>query len=160
MRWTTTFMSEQKCQTNKIYSKNNLQKRAARVAAVQAIYSLRHGDSTADDSIMDLINLYQEQPLGLSIEKADEALLIKIVRGVVNNKDELIEKISGHILENWRFERLPSVVQGILLCGTCELLNLDSVRSVTINEYVEISKMLGHVSEASFVNHVLDAVSK
>lgn len=151
-------MPEPKCQTNQIHSKKNRQKRSARVAAVQALYSLRHTESTPDKMIIDLLDLYQQQALGETIDKTDEATLIQIVRGASDRRDELVASISQHLLDSWRFERLPAVIQAILLSGSYEILHMNAPKAVAINEYVEIAKILGHEGESSFVNRILDRI--
>lgn len=71
--------------------------------------------------------------------------------------DELIVKHA----QNWRIERISSVDKAILRMGIAELLFFKDVpASVTLNEVVELSKDFGEADSPSFINGILDPISR
>ena len=63
--------------------------------------------------------------------------------------------------QNWRLDRMNSVDKSILRMGVAELLFFKDVpASVTLNELVELSKAFGEAETPSFVNGILDPVSR
>lgn len=160
-------MSDQVSTTDKqaiIYSRKILAKRAARVVAVQSVYSITQDnqtDKSVDEKIIDILDIYQGELAFSKLSKANHGYLIKLVRGVFKEKEFLIAQISKHLSSGWKFERLPAVIQAILLVGSCELyLDKTLSKQIVINEYLEICKIFSHTGEAGFVNSVLDKVSQ
>lgn len=147
--------------TRRIRSRKNLEKRSARILAVQCYYSIQQDhayEKTIDEKILDIIKIYTEEMPESKLSKTDESKLIILVRETFANKADLIEEISKYLAENWRFDRLPKVVQAILLIGAMEIKEgVD--KKVVINESVEIAKMFNHSGEAGFVNSVLDKLN-
>lgn len=71
--------------------------------------------------------------------------------------DEHIKKTSA----NWRIERMTRVDRNILRLGAYELLHCPDVpRAVVIDEAVELAKRYGAESSSSFVNGVLDKLTR
>ena len=63
--------------------------------------------------------------------------------------------------QNWRIERMNSVDKSILRMGAAELLFFKDVpASVTLDELVELAKTFGEAETASFVNGILDPISR
>lgn len=89
-----------------------------------------------------------------SFRKDTEAL----VQGVLKNKEELDEKLSG-IVENFSPERIDPVDRAILRIGAYEIIHCDDIpRAVSINEAIEIAKRFGTTESARFINGILDAL--
>lgn len=155
-------MSDATNTTKKIYSKKILEKRAARVLAVQCIYSIEHDKSynkSIDEKILDIMSSYHIDMLGFVKADIDEAYYIKLVRHVFSNYSDWEAKISEHLLKEWSFARLPSLLRAILLTGACELfLYQDVDNKIIINEYIEISKLFNHEGEAGFINKILHSI--
>jgi N utilization substance protein B len=71
--------------------------------------------------------------------------------------DEMIVKHA----QNWRIDRINSVDKSILRMGIAELLFFKDVpASVTMDELVELSKVFGEAETPSFVNGILDPISR
>jgi N utilization substance protein B len=82
----------------------------------------------------------------------------EIVQGVIDNRSQLDEAISGSARE-WSLERMPPVDRTILRVATYELLCRDDVPvAVAIDEAVELAKSLSTDDSPSFVNGVLSRV--
>ncbi|MCE2992231.1 MAG: transcription antitermination factor NusB [Candidatus Jidaibacter sp.] len=156
-------MAETSSITKRIFSKAILQKRAARILAVQCLYSIVSDDTetkSIDEKVNDIINVYGNELSESKFSKADQSALIKLVRFTSQNKPEFESKISEHLATNWKFNRLPRVVSCILTCAVAELFldkNLD--REIIINDYLEIAKIFNHEGEVGFINSILDKVS-
>jgi transcription antitermination protein NusB len=73
---------------------------------------------------------------------------------------ELLEHIKP-MLKNWEAERVATVDMILLKMATAELLGFPTIPTkVTINEYVDISKMYSTDKSKEFVNGILDRLMK
>jgi N utilization substance protein B len=155
-------MQETKGITKPIRSKKNLGRRLARLVAVQALYSLEaNPDLSADQTVFDLIGVYKSGKMGDDLVELDEGLLVKLARGANYNKDNLVLELSPLLAEDWKFNRLARVMQSILLVAAYDLkISKEEEAAIIINEYIEISKLLGHEGESGFVNKVMDSLAK
>lgn len=156
-------MAEEASNTTKHIAGNPLKKRAARMIAVQSLYSIdldKLTDKTSDEKLLDIISIYENELSESRISKSDQPHLIKLVRFAVENQVDIDSKISANLAEKWRVDRLPKVVVAILRCGVSELFMDKSLdKKVIIGEYLEIAKMLNHKGEAGFINTILDKAS-
>ena len=85
-----------------------------------------------------------------------ESLLIKAHK----NRDEILAYISP-MLHNWDADRVATVDMIILQLAVCELMYFETIPTkVTLNEYVEISKLYSSEKSKEFVNGVLDQLMK
>lgn len=84
----------------------------------------------------------------------------ELVSGTLRNAHEIDALIEGSST-NWKISRMASVDRNLLRQATYELLYLKDIpASVTINEAVEIAKKFGTVESSSFINGILDKISK
>ncbi len=75
-------------------------------------------------------------------------------------EDELLDIIKPS-LENWDHERLAIIDMILIKMALIEILNFETVPvKVTLNEYVEISKMYSTPKSKEFINGVLDKLLK
>lgn len=137
-------------------------RRSSRLAAVQALYQLEqtgHAVETILDEFTEhRFSLPQEDKLYFN---PDVPFFQNLVLGVHKNSAALNELIEKHLAENWRLDRLPSVMRGILLAACYEISYEEIVPlPVILNEYIEISKEFFQDKEVSFVNGILDVISK
>lgn len=71
--------------------------------------------------------------------------------------DHLIQSVSEH----WRISRMAIVDRNIIRMAVCELLYEENMApAIVINEAVEIAKKYSSENGATFVNGILDAVTK
>ena len=85
-----------------------------------------------------------------------EQLLNKTYR-----RDADILELIKPMLQNWDAERVATVDMILLKMATCELLDFPTIPTkVTINEYVDVSKMYSTDKSKEFVNGVLDRLMK
>ena len=87
-------------------------------------------------------------------------IVLKRIQGILTNYDNLEEIISDH-LKNWKISRIAKVDHTTLLLATYELhFETDTPAKVIMNEAIEISKKFGSEESPSFINGVLDKISK
>ena len=137
-------------------------RRAARLAAVQALYQMELAGAGVETVIQEFSDHRFDADLeGEAMAAADEAYFAEIVRGVVEHQAELDRAISKRLAEGWRLERLEATVRAILRAGCFELAyRPDTPHEVVIDEYVELAKAFFDPTEAKFVNAALDGIAR
>jgi len=77
------------------------------------------------------------------------------------NNDEELKSIIKPRLKNWEEDRVAAVDLILLRMGVCEMLYFQDIPiKVTLNEYIELSKMYSTPKSHEFVNGILDTVVK
>lgn len=85
-----------------------------------------------------------------------ESLLVKTIR----NDDEYKKAIEP-LLKNWDLERVTAIDIMILKLAICEFCEFSEIPlKVTINEYIELSKLYSTPKSKDFVNGILDKLMK
>jgi N utilization substance protein B len=138
-------------------------RRAARLAAVQALYQMEmSGASTADViAEFDAGKLPRETEARITDSQGDRALFKVLVEKAVDRQATLDRAIARHLGKGWRLERLDAVARAILRAGAAELeQRADIPVAVVIDEYVEIAKRFFDGPEPGFVNATLDACAR
>jgi len=138
------------------------QRRAARLAAVQALYQMELSGAAPAIVMRDFANgkLPAAEDGALDDSEGDVDHFRLIVELAVE-RQETIDRAIARRLQGWRLERLDSVARAILRAGVVELeARGDIPTAVVIDEYVEIAKAFFEGPEPGFVNATLDAVSK
>lgn len=84
-----------------------------------------------------------------------EALFSKCIR-----HDEQYEALISKKAKNWDVERIAATDKVILSMALCEMINFPSIPvKVTINEYIDISKIYSTPKSKQFVNGILDVLA-
>ena len=138
-------------------------RRAARLAAVQALYQMEmSGASTADViAEFDAGKLPRETEARITDSGGDRELFKVLVEKAVDRQATLDRAIARHLGKGWRLERLDAVARAILRAGAAELeQRADIPVAVVIDEYVEIAKRFFDGPEPGFVNATLDACAR
>lgn len=135
---------------------------AARLAAVQILYTQIISDISINDALAIFMQDYSEKNMDDVPAKApDLPFLTALVRGVVSAKQGLIDRIQPHLKSGWDITRLDPVLLNILLCGAYELIEDTSIDSaVLINEYLDVGHAFFDQKEVSFINKVLDGIKE
>ncbi len=102
-------------------------------------------------------NFYKEyEPTDDTIKDFGEALLLK----VINDDEELLALIEP-TLKNWDADRVAIIDMILLKMALGELLIFPTIPTkVTLNEFVEISKMYSTEKSKDFINGILDRLMK
>jgi N utilization substance protein B len=131
-------------------------RRAARLAAVQALYQLDMTVGTAGaTAVVSEFVKHRLEP------HADQPLFSDVVGGVAARVEEVDGVIGGALVEGWTVERLDMVLRAILRAGTYELMARPDVPpKVAISEYVEIAHAFFSGKEPGLVNGVLNRLAQ
>ena len=136
-----------------------MRRRKLREVAAQILYGLElrpellpHYRST----------LYLDRYFSLFFQKEllEESFLKELLEGIPKRYTDIGSIIEAQS-EHWRLQRMPHMDRSILRVGVYELLYCEDIpASVTINEAVELAHRLGDKGSPSFINGILDKVSK
>ena len=134
---------------------------AARFAAIQALYQLEMGGAASLEPIlMEYLTIRGHQTSdGIRLGAFDTALMEHVVRGVVENFEDIDIMLLGVMADGWTINRLDSVLRAILRAATYELAwDEETPGPVIINEYVNIARTFFNDREPGFVNASLDSI--
>ena len=91
---------------------------------------------------------------------ADMEFARKLFRNAIGNAEQYREMMSSNS-KNWDMSRLAFMDVVIMQVALAEIMTFDDVPlSVTLNEYVEIAKHYSTAKSGSFVNGLLDSITK
>jgi N utilization substance protein B len=136
-------------------------RRAARLAAVQAVYQMELTGTDAED----VANEFVDHRFGKEVEISpagmpDEEFFGAIVRGVPHHQVEIDRSIAKCLSADWKLERIDSILRAILRAAAFELIDRKDVPAkVIIDEYVDIAHAFFQGDEPSFVNAALDKMA-
>ncbi|MGH6887852.1 MAG: transcription antitermination factor NusB [Rhizomicrobium sp.] len=133
-------------------------RRAARLAAVQALYQMELTGSDSEAVAQEFL----DHPLGDGYDGTlDERLFRSILGGVPHRQSEIDRAIAACLSANWRLDRVDSILRAILRAAAFELLARHDIPArVTIDEYIEIARRFSTVEECGFVNAALDRLAR
>lgn len=135
-------------------------RRAARLAAVQALYQMEVSGATTADVLRDFSagKLPRETEATFSESEGDLALFQVLVEKAVERQATLDRAIARHLSKGWRLERIDAVARAILRAGAAELEQRHDIpKAVVLDEYVELSKSFFDGPEPGFINAALEA---
>ena len=136
---------------------NRRARRAARLAAVQALYQM---ELTGDDSET-VGRQFIEHRFPKGTDETDEEFFAEILRGVPQHQDEIDSAINGALSEEWPLKRMDSTLRAILRAGVFEIIARPKVPvRAAIAEYVDVAHAFFHGDEPSFVNAALDKIAR
>jgi N utilization substance protein B len=132
-------------------------RRAARLAAVQALYQMElagtGAEEVADEFIAHRFQEFDQQP--------DADFFSAVVMGVPQHQVEIDKAIAACLSENWTLARVDSILRAILRCAAFELIaRRDVPAKVVIDEYVGIAREFFSGDEPGFVNAALDNIAR
>ena len=90
--------------------------------------------------------------------------VVEFARQLVTRTIEHVEQIDGLIqkhAEHWRLDRMAVVDRNLLRLATQEFLyDIETPKSVVINEAIEIARRYSAQESPQFVNGILDSIRK
>lgn len=100
---------------------------------------------------------YQEyEPADETVKEFGEVLLKKVCE-----EDGDLSEIIEPMLKNWDAERVAVIDMILLKMAVCELVSFPTIPTkVTLNEFVEISKLYSTDKSKDFINGILDRLMK
>ncbi len=91
-----------------------------------------------------------------TVKEYGEDLLHKVMA-----KDSELFELIEPMLQNWEAERVATIDMILLKMALCELMYFETIPTkVTINEYVDISKLYSTPKSKEFINGILDKLMK
>lgn len=132
---------------------------AARLAAVQAIYQM---ELTGEDaqSVTEQFCEHRFAETAAELGEPDESFFADLVKGVPHHQMEIDRTIAQGLAENWKLQRIDSILRAILRAGVYELVaRKDVPAKVVIDEYLDIAHAFFTGDEPAFVNALLDRVA-
>ena len=142
--------------------KGLVSRRAARFAAVQALYQVEVTDADVSGVLTEFLEHRLDDEIdGLRIAEMDRALFERLVRGVREERDDLDDMLAGALAEGWHVERLEALLRVIMRVGIYELEHRrDLPARATISEYLDIAHGFFTEREPALVNGVLDSIAR
>lgn len=136
-------------------------RRAARLAAVQAIYQMELTGVDAET----VTDEFVEHRLGSdpdirAVGEADEVFFADVVAGVPKHQSEIDTAIAKCLASGWKLARVDSILRAILRAGAYEFIaRRDVPAKVIIDEYVDVAHAFVEGEESAFVNAALDRMA-
>ncbi len=127
-------------------------RRETRENAMKLLYQVQIQKDDTDEQIE---RFMEEQQI---IEESDKNYILSVVKGVMENSEELDDLISRHA-KGWTIQRMPKVDLAIMRLSCYEMkYRTDIPVNVSINEAVEMAKKYSSEQSKTFVNGVLGKV--
>jgi N utilization substance protein B len=126
-----------------------------RIVALQSLYEYEFRVQAEDKSV-DIDDILRRNLERYENEIEDVDFVTVLVRGVLDQQDDLDDKIRP-LAPEWPLEQIARIDRNILRLGLYELLQgKDKVPpKVAINEAVELAKAFGSDNSSKFINGVL-----
>ncbi|MDX6332659.1 MAG: transcription antitermination protein NusB [Streptomycetaceae bacterium] len=130
-------------------------RRKSRELAMQMLFQRDVGKQTPDQVRQNFWKAREETIDADTRGFAEDLFRVAIIRE--EEIDGLIEQHSAH----WRIPRMPAVDRNLLRLAVAELLGFPGTPvPIVINESLEIAKRYSAPESLSFLNGILDAISK
>lgn len=131
---------------------------AARLAAVQALYSMEITGVTAEQALTELHERAAAEP---DLAEPDATLVGLLVHGATAEGGALDELIGRSLSRDWTVDRLEAVLRAILRAGAFELkARPQTPARVAISEYVDVAHAFYAGPEPGLVNAVMDKLAR
>jgi N utilization substance protein B len=140
-------------------------RRAARFAAVQALYQIEVGAAPPREVVSEFIEHRLDEllePLELAVPspEVDREWFVLVALGAWSRRERLDPLLDGALSDGWTLQRCGFLLRATLRAGAFELAEREEVPvKVVINEYVELAHLFFDGSEPGFVNAVLDRLA-
>ncbi|MBV9569842.1 MAG: transcription antitermination factor NusB [Alphaproteobacteria bacterium] len=135
-------------------------RKAARLAAVQAIYQMELTGADANT----VTEEFREHRFGQCPPQTSEpepVFFVDLVHGVPQHQVEIDRAIAQNLSEGWTLQRIDSILRAILRAGVYELAaRKDVPAKVVIDQYLDVAHAFFAGEEPAFVNAVLDRVAR
>jgi len=132
---------------------------AARLAAVQTLYSMDMTGIGADQALAEFRDRLSEPADGMA--RADPQMVAFLVNGATERAEALDEVIAGSLSGDWSPDRLEAVLKAVLKAGAYEIMARPTTPArVAISEYVDVAHAFYEGPEPGLVNAVLDRVAR
>ena len=130
---------------------------AARLGAVQALYQMEMSGSGAEEVAQEFAeHRFADLPVA-----PDAEFFTAIVNGVPRHQVEIDRAVAASLSQNWKLERVDSILRAILRSAVFELVDRRDVPAkVVIDEYVAVAGAFFGGDEPGFVNAAHDTIAR
>ena len=105
-------------------------------------------------------NFDEDYEIYTELKERDKEDIQKTINAINNNIEDITEKISKNLKDNWTIDRISKIDKALLILAIYEIQYKEIPFKVVINEVVELAKKYGEDTSASFINGVLANVVK
>jgi N utilization substance protein B len=138
-------------------SAGNDARRAARMAAVQALYQMELAGTGAEEVAEEFI----AHRFAEFSDNPDAEFFSAIVTGVPRHQVEIDKTIAALLSDAWTLARVDSILRAILRAASFELIaRRDVPAKVVIDEYVGLARAFFSGDEPGFINATLDNMAR
>lgn len=130
-----------------ILSRNKLQENAVQIFTSFLIQESMGIAIDFENSLIEFYNVETLEEVPIFIKE----LLLKALK----HQNEIVLEVSSY-LKNWKFSRLNTCVQAILILSTTNYRYMNTPKSVCIDLAVNLTKRYSETEDYKFVNAVLD----
>lgn len=129
--------------------------------------NLHYGDDIyiVNPMVVKQIELFKENStpdfhlMSLYKDKEEDMLFVKDLFRETAMRNEEVEKMIGDKTKNWEVERIALMDVLLMKMAITEILHFSSIPvKVTLNEFIEISKMYSTPKSKIFINGILDKI--
>lgn len=133
---------------------------AARLAAVQVLYSMEITDVGATQALDEFAQRCEQEPPD-TLAAPDRQMVAFLVQGVAADLAALDEQVAANLTRDWTVDRLEAVLRAILRAGAFELKSRPQTPArVAITEYVDVAHAFYAGPEPGLVNAVMDRLAR
>jgi N utilization substance protein B len=139
-----------------------VQRSAARLAAVQALYQM----DIAGTPLTDILTEYESHWIGRDVDgenypEAEAVYFRENVSGVLREQRTIDPVVDDVLARGWPLRRVETVLRAVLRAGASELMHRPEVPArVVVNEYVNVAGAFLDHDETGMVNAVLDELAR
>ncbi len=139
-----------------------IERSAARLAAVQALYQM----DVTGKPLPDIFAEFEAFWIGMEVEgdqynPAELAFFRDILSGVLKDQEPLDRTINATLVAGWPLARIDSVMRATLRGGAYELKKRKDIPArVVIKEYVDVAGAFFGPDESGMINAVLDGMAR
>ena len=139
-----------------------IERSAARLAAVQALYQMDVTGKTLPDILVEFESYWIGGEIeGEQYNPAELAFFRDILKGVLADQQPLDRAIDKTLAVGWPLSRVDSVMRATLRGGAYELKKRrDIPAKVIIKEYVDVAGAFFGREESGMINAVLDGLAR
>jgi N utilization substance protein B len=135
----------------------------SRLAVVQALYQMELAGQDSESALEEFI----EHRLGREIDgeqyaEADEKYFAELVRGVVEQQDEIDRTLAHYMAKDWPFDRIDPTLRAIMRAAAFEIIARPSVPArVIVHEYLNVATAFFEEGEENaFLSGVLNRMAR
>jgi N utilization substance protein B len=136
-------------------------RRAARLAAVQAIYQMELTGLDAEEVVEEFVEHRFGRDELHALGEPDSEFFGDLVRGVPHHQEEIDRAIVQSLSADWKLSRVDSILRAILRTAVYEFISRRDVPAkVVIDQYVDLAHAFFEDDQAAFVNASLDKIGR